>query len=200
MNTFSSNHDSNNNRKSQKIFRNKIFLENLEYSVHENMLKRFFSKFGEVKKCKIIRDSNTTKSKGFGFVEFFNENDAASVFNAPKDDLILSNREIKIDYFREKQNKKKTRNFKPTFSSYSSKTNNTTITNTGADEVNESQNNECDSKLNVVYELPYNVLSLIFSKLTMRDLCMVERGSYIFLIFLQLHNLILIKYSLQKVE
>jgi RNA recognition motif-containing protein len=196
MDQFSSNEIHNNlningNRSDSKVSRNKLFVENLEYTVHEKMLKKFFSKFGEVKKCKIIHDSNTGYSKGFGFVEFFNENDAANVFNASRNDLVLNDREIKIDYFREKKTKKKKNYFNRNpnnfisspASSSPSHVNNTTITITNANEINESHSNEDDNKFNF-QEMPYNVLSLIFSKLAMRDLCMVERGIHLLIISL----------------
>lgn len=195
MNIFNSNDNSNENDSNfnkiknqvdRKVSREKIIVKNLEWTVHENMLKKFFSKFGEVKKCTIIRNLYTGKSKGFGFVEFCNENAAASVFNASKEDLILINREMKIEYFSDKPAKIKPKNPKvkkfassPTATSLSpsSQTNNTTITITNANEINESQSNQYDNKFNA-QDLPYNVLALVFSELTMRDLCMVERGIY----------------------
>ena len=80
--------------------------------MHENLLRKFFAKFGQVKKCKIIRDSLTSKSKGFGYVEFINESDASGLFSAKKEEIILNDREIKFDFYREKPktSKKKKRN------------------------------------------------------------------------------------------
>ncbi|WP_169940411.1 RNA-binding protein [Campylobacter sp. RM15925] len=46
-----------------------IYVGNLSYRMTEAELKDTFSPFGEVKRAKIVRDRDTDRSKGFGFVE-----------------------------------------------------------------------------------------------------------------------------------
>jgi len=46
-----------------------IYAGNLSYDLTENDLKQAFEAFGEVETVKIIKDNDTGRSKGFGFVE-----------------------------------------------------------------------------------------------------------------------------------
>jgi RNA recognition motif-containing protein len=47
---------------------NKLFVGGIAWASTEDSLKEFFSQVGEVLEVKIIRDRQTGKSKGFGFV------------------------------------------------------------------------------------------------------------------------------------
>jgi len=53
-----------------------IYAGNLNYNVTEEELEQAFSKFGEVTTVKIIRDKYTDQSKGFGFIEMANDEEA----------------------------------------------------------------------------------------------------------------------------
>lgn len=46
-----------------------IYVGNLSYKVRENDLQGVMEEYGQVDSCKIIKDRETGKSKGFGFVE-----------------------------------------------------------------------------------------------------------------------------------
>ena len=46
-----------------------IFVGNLPYSISEQELRREFEAFGQVDSVRVIKDRETGKSKGFGFVE-----------------------------------------------------------------------------------------------------------------------------------
>ena len=46
-----------------------IYIGNLSYDVRDNDLKNAFSAFGTVTSAKVIKDMDTDRSKGFGFVE-----------------------------------------------------------------------------------------------------------------------------------
>ena len=46
-----------------------IYVGNLSYETTEENLKEAFEVFGEVNRVKVIKDNNTGRSKGFGFVE-----------------------------------------------------------------------------------------------------------------------------------
>lgn len=54
---------------------NKLYVGNLEYSVTDEELEKLFSSEGTVVNAKIIRDAEG-KSKGFGFIEMGNEEEA----------------------------------------------------------------------------------------------------------------------------
>lgn len=54
----------------------KLYVGNLPFSVQEQDLKSFFSSYGSVSKVEVITDRETGRSKGFGFVEISNEDEA----------------------------------------------------------------------------------------------------------------------------
>jgi RNA recognition motif-containing protein len=54
----------------------KIFVGNLSYKTDEEALREVFAKIGEVQSVKIITDTATGRSKGFGFVEMTSDADA----------------------------------------------------------------------------------------------------------------------------
>ncbi len=53
-----------------------IFIANLNYKVQSEKLQEIFGEYGEVSSAKIIFDRETKRSKGFGFVEMPNDDDA----------------------------------------------------------------------------------------------------------------------------
>ena len=48
----------------------KLFVGSLPYSTTDDDLRQLFAEFGEVVSAKVIFDRETNRSKGFGFVEF----------------------------------------------------------------------------------------------------------------------------------
>ena len=54
----------------------KLFVKNIEPTVNEVLLESIFKQYGEVKETKIVYDKITWESRGFGFVEFKNKEDA----------------------------------------------------------------------------------------------------------------------------
>ena len=54
----------------------KLFVKNIESSINEMMLEMLFKQFGPITSTKIIYDKITWESKGYGFVEFENKEDA----------------------------------------------------------------------------------------------------------------------------
>ncbi len=54
-----------------------IYVGNLNYKVREDDLKELFGEFGEVAFAKVVKDRESHRSKGFGFVEL--TDDAAGV-------------------------------------------------------------------------------------------------------------------------
>ncbi|KAI3721714.1 hypothetical protein L2E82_32732 [Cichorium intybus] len=61
---------------------NKLFVAGLSWSVDEKSLKEAFSSFGEVSEVRIMYDRESGRSRGFGFVNFSSEDEAASAKDA----------------------------------------------------------------------------------------------------------------------
>lgn len=53
-----------------------IYIGNLSYNVRENDLQEVMGKFGAVTSVRVIKDRNTGRSKGFGFCEMENDDEA----------------------------------------------------------------------------------------------------------------------------
>ncbi len=63
---------------------NRLYVGNLPYKTDDEALKAQFSAAGSVSSAKVIRDRDTGRSKGFGFVEFATDaeaNKAIEMFN-----------------------------------------------------------------------------------------------------------------------
>ncbi len=62
-----------------------IFVAKLNYDTQEDSLREAFEVFGEVSSAKIIMDKFTGRSKGFGFVEMPEDDDALSAISKLND-------------------------------------------------------------------------------------------------------------------
>lgn len=58
-----------------------IFCGSLPWSLEESELRGYFEEYGEVNSARIITDKFTGRSKGFGFVEMPNDDDAREAIN-----------------------------------------------------------------------------------------------------------------------
>lgn len=54
----------------------KIFVGNLPFSVDNRKLEEEFTRYGKVVSAKVIMDRNSGRSRGYGFVEFADEQSA----------------------------------------------------------------------------------------------------------------------------
>ncbi len=59
----------------------KIYCGNLSYSVGSPQLEQIFSAYGDVVSAQVIMDRDTGRSKGFGFVEMANQQEANAAIN-----------------------------------------------------------------------------------------------------------------------
>jgi RNA recognition motif-containing protein len=59
----------------------KLFVGNLPWKVTEDELRDLFATVGEVYSVKIIKDRETGRSKGFGFIEMTNHDQAIIKLN-----------------------------------------------------------------------------------------------------------------------
>ncbi|MAG59832.1 RNA-binding protein [Candidatus Woesebacteria bacterium] len=54
----------------------KLFIGSLPYSITDQELNDLFKDFGEVSSAQVVMDRNTGQSRGFGFVEMSNDEEA----------------------------------------------------------------------------------------------------------------------------
>jgi RNA recognition motif-containing protein len=73
-----------------------IYVGNFPYRTTEDDLKNQFERFGEVESVKIIMDRETGRSKGFGFVQMPNDDEAKEAIEA-LDGLDFSGRNLRVN-------------------------------------------------------------------------------------------------------
>lgn len=73
-----------------------IYCGNLPWKMQEKELKEAFESFGEVTSASIIRDKMSGKSRGFGFVEMPNDEEAKAAIKA-MNGKEMSGRPIKVN-------------------------------------------------------------------------------------------------------
>jgi len=79
----------------------KLFVGNLAYSTMDHQLKDAFSAFGTVTSAAVVLDRMTGQSRGFGFVEFENAEDARRAISE-LDGKELDGRNINVSEARER--------------------------------------------------------------------------------------------------
>ena len=75
---------------------NKLYVGNLSFDVTKESLTDMFKEFGEVTEAVVIVDRETNRSKGFGFVTFTKEEDAAKAIKG-LDGKEMEGRNIKVN-------------------------------------------------------------------------------------------------------
>lgn len=73
-----------------------IYVGNLSYSTGEGDLRAAFENHGQVTSAAVITDRETGRSKGFGFVEMANDEEARAAI-AAMDGAELMGRQIKVN-------------------------------------------------------------------------------------------------------
>ena len=82
------------------ISQTKLFVGGLNWQMRGNDLRETFSPYGEIVFARVNLDRETKRSKGFGFVEFANADDAAKA-KAEMDGKEVRGRAIKVDFAKE---------------------------------------------------------------------------------------------------
>lgn len=59
-----------------------IYVANVNFRATEEELKNLFSQYGEVSSVKILKDRETNRSRGFGFVEMPDDDQARTAINS----------------------------------------------------------------------------------------------------------------------
>ena len=78
-----------------------IYVGNLSYGSTEDSLKTLFESYGAVDTVSIIMDRNTGRSRGFGFVEMPNDEEAKAAI-AELDNKEFDGRQLRVNEARPK--------------------------------------------------------------------------------------------------
>jgi len=75
----------------------KLYVSNLQWGIDDDALLEAFSAYGEVIKAQVVKDRDTGRSRGFGFVEFATAGEAEDAMRALHH-RELKGRSIRIEY------------------------------------------------------------------------------------------------------
>ncbi|MCJ7666751.1 MAG: RNA-binding protein [Anaerolineae bacterium] len=80
----------------------KLYVGNLEHTVTEEELRALFSEHGEILSLNIVMDRYSGRPRGFGFVEFANDEDAQKAKQALNEQA-LKGQPLRVDDAREQR-------------------------------------------------------------------------------------------------
>jgi RNA recognition motif-containing protein len=81
----------------------KLYVGNLSFTSSEEEIKTLFAQFGEVTSVTIIKDRDTGRSRGFGFVEMENADAAIAQLNGKE----FGGRTLTVNEAREREDRKR---------------------------------------------------------------------------------------------
>nr|KAF6346302.1 cold inducible RNA binding protein [Pipistrellus kuhlii] len=74
----------------------KLFVGGLSFDTNEQSLEQVFSKYGQISEVVVVKDRETQRSRGFGFVTFENIDDAKDAMMAMNGKSV-DGRQIRVD-------------------------------------------------------------------------------------------------------
>ncbi len=83
-----------------------IFIANLDWSITSEDLQTTFSTFGKVSYAHVVYEKKTKRSKGFGYVEMDDAEDAIKAINA-LNGMEINGRKLDVKIASSKENRKK---------------------------------------------------------------------------------------------
>ncbi len=83
-----------------------MYVSNLGFHVQDEDLKQLFSSFGDVTSAKVIKDRETGRSRGFGFVEMESSEEGNKAMTALNNKEV-EGRNISISIAREKESRQR---------------------------------------------------------------------------------------------
>lgn len=89
-----------NNKKDVTVLN--IYVSNLPYRLSNEELRDIFAAYGEVSRVKIVKDKETNRSKGFGFVEMPND-DEGKMAIAELNDKDVGGRALRVNEARPRE-------------------------------------------------------------------------------------------------
>ncbi|KAH8119170.1 hypothetical protein DFH11DRAFT_427073 [Phellopilus nigrolimitatus] len=75
----------------------KVYVGNLSWNTTDDTLRKAFSDYGQVLDAIVMRDRDTGRSRGFGFVTFSNEPEATNAINTLNEQE-FEGRRIKVNF------------------------------------------------------------------------------------------------------
>ena len=81
-----------------------IYVSNLNFKLQDEDLRNVFAGFGEVASAKVIRDNQSGRSRGFGFVEMDTETEEQSAIDA-LDGAEWMGRDLKVNKAKPRENR-----------------------------------------------------------------------------------------------
>ncbi|WP_086276747.1 RNA recognition motif domain-containing protein [Campylobacter vicugnae] len=89
-----------NNKKDVTVLN--IYVSNLPYRLSNEELRDIFAAYGEVSRVKIVKDKETNRSKGFGFVEMSNDDEGKRAI-AELNDKDVGGRALRVNEARPRE-------------------------------------------------------------------------------------------------
>jgi len=81
-----------------------IYVGNLSFRTDDHELNDVFAEFGDVASAKVIMDRETDRSRGFGFVEMDNDDEAKAAIEA-LDGAEVSGRNLRVNEAKPRENR-----------------------------------------------------------------------------------------------
>ena len=81
-----------------------IYVGNLSFRTDDQELNEVFSEFGDVASAKVVIDRETDRSRGFGFVEMDNDDEAKAAI-AALDGAEVSGRNLRVNEAKPRENR-----------------------------------------------------------------------------------------------
>ena len=79
-----------------------LYVGNLPYRIDEDSLRQLFTPYGAVETSKVIKDRQTGRSKGFGFIEMSTQGEAEAAIKA-LNETPVDGRNIKVNFAKPKE-------------------------------------------------------------------------------------------------
>jgi cold-inducible RNA-binding protein len=79
-----------------------LYIGNLPYRIDEDSLRQMFTPHGTVESAKVIKDRQTGRSKGFGFIEMGSQAEADAAIKA-LNETAVDGRNIKVNLAKPKE-------------------------------------------------------------------------------------------------
>ena len=81
---------------------NKLFIGGMNWDTTADDLRETFKEFGEIMDATVITDRDSGRSRGFGFVTFYNQDNVAAAISK-MDGSVLAGRTLVVNEARERQ-------------------------------------------------------------------------------------------------